>query len=98
VLVCHVNVPKRVSIAPCKWFMRSRGHAFSLKHASNMAYMYSGTFLSRKGKLCVLQVGIPRSLPVAEDVYVIDIATLKQEARPFIVVVSLLRGFLFSCC
>jgi len=50
--------------------------AMSLKYA-----LHAGTFLSRHGKLCVLQIGIPRWMPVPEDVYVIDIVALGTQER-----------------
>lgn len=42
---------------------------------------YAGTYLSRYGKLCVIQIGVPRWLPLPEDVYVIDIVALGAQVR-----------------
>jgi 3'-5' exonuclease len=40
----------------------------------------AGTNLSRHGKLCILQIGLPPGLPVTDDVYVIDVLALGAAA------------------
>jgi len=62
---------------PCASRQQQQQQSLSCTHRRTRA----GTDLSRHGRLCTLQVGMPRSQEREEDVYVIDICTLGKKVR-----------------